>query len=65
WFEIYAKPTGITTSAKLLPEVDNWLARFLTPPVLSMQRAEIDLDDFPVTNIDEIVDLLTLSIKEI
>ncbi|KAF0484099.1 protein far1-related sequence 5-like [Gigaspora margarita] len=86
----------IMTSAKLLPEVDDWLAKFLTPPVLSMQRAKIakalwynltlisrknidktfirvqsecnfyeDLDDFPVTNIDEIVDSLTLPIKEI
>ncbi|CAG8769176.1 6991_t:CDS:2, partial [Gigaspora rosea] len=89
-------PTGIMTLAKLLPEVDKWLAKFLTPPVLSMQRAEIaealwynltlisrenidktliqvqsecnffeDLDDFPVTNIDEIVDSITLLIKEI
>ncbi|KAF0536094.1 protein far1-related sequence 11-like isoform x1 [Gigaspora margarita] len=31
----------ITASAQLLPEVDKWLAEFLTAPVLSLQRAEI------------------------
>ncbi|CAG8528250.1 10380_t:CDS:2, partial [Cetraspora pellucida] len=95
WSEIYSKPTSLTTSTKLLPKVDVWIAKFLMPPVLSLQRAKIakalwysstlisresmnvnfiykqdecnafdDLDDFPVMNIDEILNLFMLSIKE-
>ncbi|CAG8720615.1 23255_t:CDS:2, partial [Gigaspora rosea] len=41
WSNAHVKLTQITASAQLLPEVDTWLAEFLTPPVLSLQRAEI------------------------
>ncbi|CAG8689523.1 16194_t:CDS:2 [Gigaspora rosea] len=37
----YAKPTHIPASAQLLPEVDKWLSKFLTPPILALQRVEI------------------------
>ncbi|CAG8855831.1 30852_t:CDS:1, partial [Gigaspora margarita] len=97
WSIAHVQLTHITASAQLLPEVDKWLAEFLTAPVLSLQRAKIaealwystklvfkksinislpqeqsevnfyeDLDDFPATNINEIISSLsTLSIQEI
>ncbi|CAG8640508.1 15236_t:CDS:1 [Gigaspora rosea] len=97
WSSAYVKPTYITASAQLLPEVDKWLAEFLSPLVLSLQRSEIaeafwygallvskesinislsqekseidfykNLDDFPATNVNEIISSLsTLSIQEI
>ncbi|CAG8492179.1 13814_t:CDS:2 [Cetraspora pellucida] len=41
WSSAHVKPTNITASAQLLPEVDKWLAEFLTLPILSLQRTEI------------------------
>ncbi|CAG8843919.1 27548_t:CDS:2, partial [Gigaspora margarita] len=65
WSESHMKPTSVAISTKLLLEVDKWLAEFLTPPILSLQRTEIaevlwyNLTLIPKEN------LFTLPIKEI